>query len=192
MQIIGTERITPAADIREHIRELALLPTERKAITAAQNKLATINTIAHQHEGRSSAERHGRQSPLQLALWRAGEAFEIEPNETTAAAVASAAVILEASDAVHSAFAEIAFNVRNAISKSLLPVATAMIDRAEAVMAKQMAEAQATLDKAPGLQNESRIFARKVEAAGELVASQRLLAAEDPLSYLLQEIGIEA
>jgi hypothetical protein len=192
MQIIGTERITPASDIREHIRELALLPTERKAISAAQSKLATINTIAHQHEGRSLAERHGRQSPLQLALWRAGEQFEIEPTEATAAAVAQAAVIWEASDAVHAAFSEIAFNVRNAISKTLLPVATAMIDRAEKLMNEQLEKSQAVLDAAPGLQNEARIFAAKAQAAGELVASQRQLASEDPLAWITIEIGVEA
>jgi len=191
MQFIGTERITPASDIRGHLRELPLLPTEKKAIAAAQAKLATINTVAYQHEGKDHAARHGRQSPLELALWRAGVAFENDPNETTAAAVAQAAVVWQNSDAVHSAFVEIAFNVRNAISKSLLPVAIGMIDRAEAVMAKQLGEAQAVLDSSPGLQNEARIFAAKAQAAHELVASQRLLASEDPLAYITQEIGVE-
>jgi hypothetical protein len=191
MQIIGTERINPAADIREHIRELPLLQAERKAITAAQSKLATVNTVAYQHEGKDHAARHGRQSPLELALWRAGEAFENDPSETTAAAVAQAAVVWSASDAVHSAFAEIAHNTRNAVSASLLPVATAMIDRAEKLMNEQLEKSQAVLDAALGLQNEARIFARKVEAAHELVASQRQLASEDPLAWILQEIGIE-
>ncbi|MEX1115556.1 MAG: hypothetical protein WEB53_09915 [Akkermansiaceae bacterium] len=181
MQFLSSERIPPAADIREVAREIQLTPSERKTIEAAIARLRAVGDIAGQH----------CKATLQSALWAASAEFEKEPTAKTAAAVAQAAAILHASEIVDGAFSASTTTIRTAVSKSLEPVATALLDRAASVMAEQLAKIQASLDSAPQLRAEARIFGAKVSAADDLVASQGEMLKADPLSWLLQEIAIE-
>jgi hypothetical protein len=191
MNWISTERTTPAADICEIIRATPLLPAERKAILAAQAKLRSAGELASRFAGKAASERAGKTSPLQQKLWDACDAFTAEPSEATAEAVAEAAARWNASDVICEHFSHSSENARSAISKSLHPVADALLTRAAESMEAQMGEAQKALAAAPSLQKEAAAFAAKVEAARQGVENQRAELAKNPLYWLLSEICIE-
>lgn len=191
MQIVSSERIQPAADIREVARETPLLPAESKAIKAALAKLQIIGEITGRYAGKTDSERAGTTSPLHAAIWQAGEKFTANPSEETAAAVAHASIVWHASDVVAAHFSHYAAQARTAISAGLQPTAAALLDRAAEAMHERLDAAMAILDGAPALAKEAAVFRAKVQAAAELVAAQREQLASDPLRWLLNEIGIE-
>lgn len=191
MNIISPERIQPAADIREVARETPLLPAEKKAISTALAKLQTIATIGSRYGGKTACERSGEISQLHKAVWQAGEAFAADPSEENAASVADASIMWACSDVVADHLEHYAREARAAISAGLLPIASALLDRAAEAMHERLKAAQAVLDSAPGLEREALAFGAKCEAAKQLVAAQREMLASDPLRWLMNEVGIE-
>ena len=191
MNIISSERIQPAADIREVARETPLLPAESKAIKAALAKLQIIGEITGRYAGKTDSERAGTTSPLHAATWEAGAKFTANPSEETAASVASASIAWACSDTISDHVTHYSEQARAAISAGLQPIAAALLERAEQAMAERLKAAQAVLDGAPSLEREARAFAAKCEAAKQLVASQREMLASDPLRWLMNEIAIE-
>ena len=191
MTITSTERITPAADLAEIIRQTPLLPAERKAIHTAQAKLATAGEVAGRFAGKTASERIGTTSPLQRALWEACDRFTADPTEATAEAVATAAARWHASDCINEHFSHAYENARAAVSTSLQPVAEALLARAAETMEKELAGTQAALDGAPSLAAESAAFSARAAAARQQVEGQRVELARDPLRWMLTEIAIE-
>ena len=191
MNIISSERIQPAADIREIARETPLLPAESKAIKAALARLQTIGAITGHYSGKSDSERAGTTSPLHAATWEAGAKFTANPSEETAASVASASIAWACSDTISDHVTHYSEQARAAISAGLQPIAAALLERAAAAMDERLGAAQGVLDGAPTLAKEAATFAAKVQAAMALVVSQREMLAADPLRWLLNEIGIE-
>jgi hypothetical protein len=191
MTIVSTARIEPAADLADIIRATALLPAERKAIHAAQEKLRVTGELASRFAGKAASERIGQTSSLQRALWDACDRFAATPSEAAAEALAQAAARWHASDVIDQHFSHAYENARAAISKSLEPVATALLERAAATMESQLATTQSALDGSPSLAAEARNFAARAEAARAQVAGQREALAKNPMYWLLTEIATE-
>ena len=190
MNIISTERITPAADLADILREMKLTSAESKAITQARAKVKTAEDIASQYDSKATCDRNGRQCPLLLAVWSTTENFVADPTEGTAEALATATVKFQAAEAIEEHLRSALEQITTAADADLVPTINSMFDRAEAAMVQQLEAAQGALDAAPGLQSEARAFRAKVDAAMSRARTLREDAVASPLRFLRWELGL--
>lgn len=168
----------------------SITPADKKTIAAVDAEIGRLNAIA----GAFAPDRPGQRHPLDEAVQAAGELLASNPTEAAALELHNLIVRKTQCQLTSEAIAQPIRLKTRALIDTMVPIATGIIDRAEAAFVAE-AEAHAAATKnATTFASDTAGFAARLEASRAAFSEKRRWIAQENASahFLFLELGLTA